>query len=190
MAEWANATRKPGADVGTADAIILPDAIIEHLRQLADSNERGQWEIGDFLVSVLDELGPAFESMGVKRARPSIIRQLANRTGLDSSTLRDRESMCRFFPVKARDHYHALTYHQLRSCKSAGDNWRKYADWALVNLPAPVSVIRAKVKANGHECPAWVSRWDRMTGLADVVLCDTDSPGWLKLLARLIAVWH
>lgn len=170
--------------------IILPDSIVETLRQLADNNERGQWVIGDYLVDVLDELGPVFEAHGVKRARPEIIRQLANRTGLDNSTLRDRESMCRFFPVKAREHYHALTWSQLRACKSAGDNWQVYAKWALDNLPAPVSVIRARVKANGHETPMWIGRWDRIVGLADAVLCDTGTPGWLKLLARLIAIWH
>lgn len=169
---------------------MLPDAIVEHLRALADNNERGQWEIGDFLVGVMDELEPLYQSVGYKRVRPSILKQLANRTGLDCSTLRDREVMARFYPVKVRDHYHALTYHQLRSCKAAGDKWRKYADWALDNLPAPVALIRARVKANGHEVPAWVNRWERLLNISDAVLCDTESPKWLRIICRLVSVWH
>ena len=151
----------------------LPDEVIEAARQLLHDGEGHQWRLGDHLVEVVDE----FEHV-LKRSE--IIRQLANGVGADASTLRDRECMARFYPPSLRRRYDSLTYHQLRACKSAGERWREYADWALDNLPAPVSLLRAMVKHNGDLPPAWVDRWARMQRLGELLADDAQAPPWVR----------
>jgi len=146
----------------------LPEQVIEAMRQLLDDGESYQWATGDFIIEVLDE----FPSLD----RSDVIKQLADRTGRDRSTLRDRHNMCKFYPPDTRKEYDALTYSQLRACKAAGDRWREYADWALDNMPAPVAVIRARVRNNGHDLPAWVHRWEIILGIAKVIEADRDAP--------------
>ena len=161
--------------------IQLPDQVIEAMRQLLDDGERYQWAAGDLIIEILDEF-PTIE-------RAEVIRQLADRTGRDRSTLRDRHNMCIFFPKDVRQEYDALTYSQLRACKSAGDRWKEYADWALDNMPSPVAVIRARVKNNGHDMPAWVHRWEVMQGIAARIADDNDAPDEVRRAAgQVIAV--
>jgi hypothetical protein len=146
----------------------LPEQVIEALRQLLNDGESYQWATGDFIIEVLDE----FPSI----ARSELIRQMADRTGADRSTLRDRHNVARFYPKEIRKQYDALTWSQLRACKSAGDQWQEYADWAMDNMPAPVAVIRARIKNNGDDQPAWVHRWDSMKGLARMIAADREAP--------------
>jgi len=167
----------------TRQSLRLPDEVIERARQLQSEAEGHQWHVGDFLVEVVDELGNYYTRQGVRNARAEIIRQLANGVGADASTLRDRECMARFYPLSIRREYNVLTYHQLRACKSAGERWREYADWALDNLPAPVALIRASIKHNGDLPPAWVGRWERMLAIADLLAADEQTPPVVRLAA-------
>ena len=160
--------------------IRLPDEVIEYFRQLLDSAESTQWKIGRGLVDLVDEMSPVWERSGVKHARAAIIRQLAVANGVSDSTLRDRESMARFYPPEVQAEYAVLTYHQLRACKSAGEQWRCYADWAVSNLPAPVALIRARVKCNGDLPPAWIGRWERLQELAELLVGDDLTPDDVK----------
>ncbi len=171
--------------------LVLPDIIIETLRALANRGDTQQWEIGDFLVGVVDEIKKYVPDEGytpevVTRAR--LLRELADRTGLDASTLRDREVMARFFTHADREAYHALTYHQLRACKGGGERWREYADRAMGSLPAPVRVIRSWVSSNGdgesrHDY--YLRRLKEQAG----ALLDSNPPAGMRLLARLVLVW-
>ena len=155
--------------------MVLPDELIENFRQLLEAGEAYQWAVGDFITDVLDE----FPHMD----RAELIRSLADRTGADRSTLRDRQNMSKFYPPEVRQEYSHLTYHQLRACKSAGDRWREYADWAGDNMPAPVAVIRARIKHNGHDVPAWVHRWEVILGIARRLVDDKDCPELVRKAA-------
>lgn len=159
--------------------LVLPDEIIERVRQYAEATDVMQWGIGDILVEVVDEF-----DLHIRRSQ--ILKELANKTGLDVSTLCDREIMARFYPEDVRDEYGALTYHQLRACKSAGDNWQHWADWALDNLPAPVAIIRLMIKHNGDLPPAWEGRLQRLIGLAEAIAGDEDAPEEVVAFAATI----
>ena len=168
--------------------IKLPDEVIERARQLQSEAEGHQWHVGDFLVEVVDELGNYYTRQGVRNARAEIIRQLATGIGCDTSTLRDRESMARVWPVGLRKTFEPLTYSQLRACKRAGDRRLEYAEWALANLPAPVAAIDAKIKHNGDDVPVWQSRWESLLRLAGLLVADKQTPDHVyALCAGLIA---
>ena len=119
-----------------------------------------------------------------------IIKQLADRTGSDRSTLRDRHNMSKFFPVPTRREYDMLTWSQLRACKSAGPEWRQYAEWAAGHMPAPVAVIRARIKNNGHDQPAWVHRWESMQGIAKQLMDDKDAPHQIRKISASVMVFQ
>jgi hypothetical protein len=159
--------------------VLLPDAVIETLRQLINDGDNHQFRVGDFICDVLDEF-PAI-------ARADLIKQMADRTGANRSTLRDRHNMARFFPSKVRQEFDMLTFSQLRACKSAGEEWRTYAEWAAENMPAPVAVIRARIKNNGDDQPAWVHRWESMQGIAKMLENDSEAPEKVRKIARLVA---
>jgi len=170
----------------------LPEIVIEVTRQLIEEGEGHQWKLGDHIAGIVDELGSRYASLidtpqaksAVRRARTHIVKQLADRTGTDRSTLRDREVMARFFPQDVRESMSPLTYHQLRACKSAGDEWRKHAEWALENLPAPTAIIRLRIKHHGELPPAWMGRWDRMLQLSRDLMVDEAAPDRVRHIAR------
>lgn len=166
----------------------LPDNLIDSLRQVISDADKHQWATGDFLVGIVDELEDSYTRLGVRHARAWLIQHMANRVGCDTSTLRDREAMARFYPEPVRARYDALSYHQLRACKSAGNLWCEYADWALDNLPAPVAMIRAKIKNGGDLPPAWASRWERVSVLCEALKGDSEAPPEVRLAARLISL--
>jgi len=170
----------------------LPDEIVEGLRQINDSGEVHQWVMGDFLEEVVTELLPHYQHFfddngakrAVKRARAWLINHLSNRTGIEKSTLRDRQNMAKFYPPEVRKQYDALTFHQLRACKSAGDCWQEWAIWALDNLPAPPHLIRAMIKYNGHLPPIWIGRWERMQSLCELMINDEAAPRHVREAAH------
>ena len=161
----------------------LPDDAVEHLRQILDDSESHQWRCGDLLADLIDEFLPTFEAAYGRRGRAMIIRQLANRLGRDESTLRDRLSICLFYPPRVRSEYDELTWSQLRACKSAGPDWKIYADWAMENLPAPTSMIRARIKGNGDQRDNWEELWDRLLELVDKLL-KMEIPEWVRTKLR------
>jgi hypothetical protein len=163
----------------------LPEEIIETVRQLADTQEQTQWALGDYLAEQLENTRVEYEYYGIKNYRAWFIRQLANHTGLDAGTLRDRQVMAEFFPLTTRAVYcPPLTYHQLRACKAAGDQWRQYANWAAADL-VPAAVIRQRIRNNGHDTPAWIGRWERMRTIAEALLAG-DTPEVVKTIARMV----
>lgn len=166
----------------------LPDVVIEPLRQLVNDADGHQWVIGDYIIDVVDELEAVYSGLGLRSARAWLIRHMAERVGADASTLRDRASMAKFYSPDVRSEYDTLSYHQLRACKSAGDEWQTYADWAMENLPAPVSLIRARVKHNGDLPPAWKGRWERVLVLAELLADDEEAPAHVRLWARVLGV--
>ena len=173
----------------------LPDELVEVTRQLINDGEGHQWVLGDHLVAVVDELGGFYANLldersstiALRRSRAHIIRQLADRTGADASTLRDRECMARFFPPEIRKDYDVLGWSQLRAIKSAGDQWQDYATWTLDNLPAPVRVIRRRIKNNGHDVPPWVGRWERLQDIARVMQHDETAPRVMRNVGRVVS---
>jgi uncharacterized protein (DUF433 family) len=156
----------------------LPEQVIEALRQLLDDSESYQWATGDFIIDVLDEFPQI--------ARSDLIRQMADRTGSDRSTIRDRHNVARFFPKEVRKEFDMLTWSQLRACKRAGTEWREYAEWAAGHMPAPVAVLRARIQNNGHDQPAWISRWAGMVRLGKLIAEDTEAPENIRELAQLV----
>lgn len=170
------------------DLPLLPDEVIEHTRQLLETQDGHQWKLGDHLVDVMVELGELYAELlneedktyALKKARAHIIRQIANRTGADRSTLRDRHNMCRFFPPDIRVRYSVLSWSQLRACKAAGAVWEEYAIWACDNLPAPVAIIRARVKYNGDLPPVWIARWERFQRLGEMLEEDENAPAVVR----------
>jgi hypothetical protein len=158
-------------------SIQLPELIIESLRQLLDEGDNHQFNVGDFICVVLDEFPQV--------TRADLIQQLADRTGADRSTLRDRHNVARFYPVEVRKEFDMLTYSQLRACKAAGEAWREYAEWAISDsMPAPVAVIRARIKNNGEDRPAWEYRWESVVRLAGQLV---DDPGCPKVIRQIAA---
>ena len=166
----------------------LPDKVIEYTRQLLETQDGHQWKLGDHLVSVCEELAGYYAGLlnegdlerAVRKARAHIIKQLANRTGADRSTLRDRQNVARFFPPDIRGRYSVLSYSQMRACKAAGDRWEEYAIWACDNLPAPVAIIRARIKYNGDLPPVWIARWERIQRLGEILYEDEEAPAVVR----------
>lgn len=167
--------------------ITLPDEFIEGVRQRLETAEGYQWELGDYLVEAEDEIIPHLSRQGIRYPRAYLIREIASRVGCDTSTLRDRASMARFYPAPIRQEYTPLTYYQLRACKTAGiDRWRTHAEWALANLPAPVAAIRAHVKNNGHLPPAWEGRWARVLELCEQIAGDDKAHPRVARVCRVL----
>ena len=158
--------------------MLLPDQVIEALRQLLDDGDRHQFIVGDFIIDVLAE----FPQVN----RSELVRQMADRTGSDRSTIRDRHNVARFYPKEVRTEFDMLTWSQLRACKRAGEEWRQYAEWAAANMPAPVAVIRARIDNNGHDQPAWVHRWEAVQRLAGQIAEDREAPEGIKKVCRLV----
>ena len=158
--------------------VVLPEQVIEALRQLLDDGESYQWATGRFICDVIEE----FPQIN----RADLIKQMADRTGVDRSTLRDRHNMAKFYSPEVQHEFDMLSYSQLRAAKSAGDNWREYAEWAAANLPAPVAVIRARIDNNGHDQPAWVHRWEAVQRLAGQIAEDREAPEGIKKVCRLV----
>jgi hypothetical protein len=155
----------------------LPDEAIDVLQAYQAQSDTAQWALGDIVLALADEL--------CKRRgdQQRLVRRVAIEATCDESTVRDRLNMAKFFEPATRGEY-GLSFHQFRACKSAGpDDWRHYADWALDSAadyggkPAPVSVIRSKIKAdkNGDKDkpPRWVECLERIISLCDAIRRDS-----------------
>lgn len=155
--------------------VILPDYAIELLRQFTGDSDKIQWSIGDVSLALVDEFGDMYGKAPVRE-------KIASETGLAPETVRDRENMARFFSEESRLEYDVLGYHQLRACKAAGKKWREYADWAIESAdkyggrPAPVAVIRAKIRGANDEEPGWYRKYTKVVDLVEAVIADESVP--------------
>jgi hypothetical protein len=182
----------------------LPDEVYEQLRHMLGQGEKFQWKIGDFIeeiwIEVLNHLPPYVVNTQTgerivdydrlsRLAHADLIRDLAENTGADKSTLNDRQNMANFFPKPIREKYDMLTYSQLRACKSAGpDDWEKWAQWALVNgyngRPAGVHTIRRAINKAEDPTPDWVNRLKKLEELVEKLITDDDTPAYVKEILR------
>ena len=128
----------------------LPEAVFVQLRHLLDMEEGIQWSVGDFILDVWTETRK-YDQDDEKKAHASMIREMAEGTGADKSTLRSRENMSKFYDKHDREVWQPpYTYHQLRAIRKAGEtSWRSVAGWGLTggwnNGVATIDEIRAKI---------------------------------------------
>jgi len=165
-----------------------------------------RFEDGDFLVGVVDEFLNYFmddsisPSRRAEKARSDIIRQIADQAGAQESTLADSESMARKFPPAVREKWEVLTFHQLRACAAAKQDWERWAAWAVAygdehgGKVAPVRVIRREIKREGGGGYANWERWtDKMLDLAEKILDEGGAPtqvievtrGWYENVQKI-----
>ena len=156
----------------------LPDTIVEYLRQHVNDIDHRQFEVGDYLIAVVDELAPNYDAIiGKGRGRAWIFGHIASRIGVVPATLRDREGLARFYPPDLRREWDMYSYHQLRAFKAAGARWREHASYWLDHLPAPVYQIRKRIKDNGElSPPEWARRWELVLSLCRRIVEDEEAP--------------
>jgi hypothetical protein len=168
----------------------LPEEVYVQLRNMLNTGERYQWKIGDFVEEVWQELVNHLMGAEIpeekdfekakRKAHAEFIKDLAENTGADKSTLNDRQNMANFFPVDVREEYDMLTYSQLRACKRAGEDWEEWAQWALVNgyngRPAGVHTIRRAINKSEDPTPDWVNRMKKLEELLIKLLEDEELP--------------
>ena len=133
------------------DVMRLPDAVFTQLRHLLDMEEGLQWDVGDFIRDVWSEIARYSEDQ--KKDHADMVKQMANGTGADKSTLRSREKMSTFYSKQARDTWQPpYSYHQMRALMSAGTEWVGVATWGLDggwnNGVANIEEIRAKITSD------------------------------------------
>lgn len=167
----------------------LPEAAIAILRQCNDDSDKAAWAIGDVSAALVDELGEEYGKMAVRY-------KIADESGLAPATVRDREEMARYWLPEERKRFEVLSYSALRTCKGGnlGDKQKAlyYAQWAVESAddfgghPAPVRVIRAKVKRAGDALPVWIRRWDRWVELTGLLVLDENAPAEVVRLAKQV----
>jgi len=168
----------------------LPDEIIDRLIALDDQSSGLQWEMGDFICEVTDELETAYAQYlgSPKEAHTWLIGNLAARSGIAKSTIRDRETVCRFFVD--RDAVSHLTFHQARALKAAGDNWRVYLDMVNQYMDdnggrrPSVELIRRWIADNGDD-PLWSRRLAKVVPMLHQISADQDAPQKVRLAASM-----
>ena len=156
-----------------------------------------RWNDGDFLMAVVDEFLPYFEDESIaptrrsQAARRAIIRQIADQSGGQESTLAESERMARLITPEARKKWDVLNFHQMRACASAKDDWERWAAWAVgyahehSGKLAPVRVIRREIKRGGNGgFVTWAQWLDKMTDLAYRIIEDGSAPDAVLAMAR------
>lgn len=159
----------------------IPDEALLYLRDLAEQDTDVQWQVGDLMVDVWDELRNAVDNP--RTAHASMIRQFAKASGIAQSTLRERENVARFFDKWTRSD--VLTYHQHRAIKSAGDDWRKWMVWAL-DTNASVDQIRRAIAEEQNPEPAWKKRLVQIDAITARLVVDKNAPDDVKDSAILM----
>ena len=168
----------------------LPDEVFTQLTYMLEQGEKWQWKIGRFINEVWEEVQPYVilkagetHTQAIRREHAFLIRSLAEGTGADRSTLNDRQNMATFFSVANREKYHMLTYSQLRACKSEGEDWETWADWALTNgfhgRPAGVHTIRKAQALKKNPEFMWVRNLRKIEELAEKIMHDQDTPWYV-----------
>lgn len=124
----------------------LPDVVYDQLRGLLDQKEVLQWEIGDFIVDVWQEVKRYVPEDERRKEHARFLKDLAYHTGTHYGSLRNMEVMSEFYSTKDRKAYiPPLTWSHLRACLSAGEDWETWARWAVDNQ-ASADAIRAERK--------------------------------------------
>lgn len=160
----------------------LPDLVFEQLRHLLDMGEIQQWAVGDFIRDVWEEIEKNIPEGSERKEYASMIRQMANATGADESTLRSRAKMSKFYLTKAtRESWQPpYTYHHLRALMSAGDNWREIALWGLTGGfnegVATVQEIRDKIRGDRDPLELTRARIERLRKTVDGIMVAEETP--------------
>ena len=178
--------RPSGAEVNASQNTLppLPKDFIETARTLADAPEHYQFQLGDLINNKVAQ----YESLtDRRRARWHVIHELNNNAVADESTLRDRSVMAAFWSPDMREEYDMLSYSQKRAIKAAGVLWKEYAEWTLQHLPAPVWLIRKRIKDKGdgeERRPGWERMLDKFIDIAYALERDESAPCWVRQAAR------
>lgn len=115
--------------VGTMGRVSISDDFIDQLSAVIHQNEGNQWLIGDMLVEYWNEAEKYYTAEG--RSRESYFREVSERTGTHTGTLRSCYRVSSLCTKDKRRRYDMFTYYQIRSATSAGDRWQYYLLWAL-----------------------------------------------------------
>jgi hypothetical protein len=162
----------------------IPDEAYDQLRTLLEHDGSIQWQVGDFITEFWTEMKRYLVESEVNKAHAKMIRDFADHTGADRTTLRDRERMSRFFTQEERAEYPILTFHQFRALRSAGDDWQQWAEWAMENgrqgAPASTSKIRQAIKESKDPTPDFLKRLERMEKDGQWVLSNEEPPKDVK----------
>lgn len=168
----------------------LPDEIIDRLIALDDQSSGLQWEMGDYICELTDELETFYAQYlgSPKEAHVWLVGHLAARSGIAKSTIRDREAVCRFF--QDRQAISHLTFHQARALKAAGDKWPVYL--AMVNAymddnggrRPSVELIRRWIAEQGDD-PLWSRRLAKVVPMLHQISADQEAPDKIRLAASM-----
>ena len=109
----------------------LPDEVYNQLEYLLNQKENMQWEIGDFIVDLWAEVEKYTPEDDRRKEHASLLKNLAENTGTHYGTLRNMERMSGFYSPERRERWSQLTYYQLRSASSAGEDWERWCEWAV-----------------------------------------------------------
>ena len=159
----------------------LPDLVFEQLRHLLEMGDIQQWAIGDFIRDVWEEIEKNIPEGSERKEYASMIRQMANATGADESTLRSRTKMSRFYSDADRDVWQPpYTYHHLRALMSAGDDWPGIAMWGLTggfnDGVATVQEIRDKIRGDRDPLELTRARIERLHKTVDRIMVAEETP--------------
>lgn len=169
----------------------IPDEAYNQLQRLLDDEGENKWAIGDFIKAYWEEMLKYVNADEVRDAHAKLIRDFADNTGADRTTLRDREKMSLFFSVADRERYSVFSYHQFRALRSAGEEmWEQWAEWALENSfngrPASLRRIRDAMDADRDPRLFYQKKLARMEADAYKVLADEHAPQEVKDGVQLI----
>jgi len=165
----------------------LPDDVIESFRDLAGNDEDVRWARGDFIATIVDEAMEELRHTPDEKPRVArwVIRELARETGGERDDLSRCYLMADFYPPDVRSKYiPPLTFHKLRACRSAGEQWQKYADLATDDLSITCEALWAMVSRNGDEQPRWLYWLGRAQNYAERLANDETAPLAVREAAR------
>lgn len=132
----------------------LPDEVYTQLNHLLEQKENLQWEIGDFIIELWDEIKRYTPKKDWRKEHARLLNDLAENTGSHYGTLGNLERMSGFYSHEWRERWQPpLSYYQLRACKAAGEDWERWCEWAVgeganpyTGRPASGDAIRDAIK--------------------------------------------
>lgn len=153
----------------------LPDEVYNQLTYLLDQKENMQWEIGDFIVDLWSEVARYTPEDERRKEHAILLKNLAENTGTHTGTLRNLERMSGFYSPERRERWSMLTYYQLRSATSAGEEWEGWCEWAVGEgsfngRPASGDAIREAIAGKRTEEERYAKLVQRIDKLVQQVI--------------------